>query len=228
MAIADYVHSKGLVFSAMEGPYFAKVIQPSRCVPVSYVPPNRKHIGGNLFKLSYNAKIELYITKLRKDADNMFGLSMLGDGATVKRMPLLNITCSGFDEQCAVLDVVDCTTEHMTACEKNVSYIAFLFNQWIEKIDPERKLVDHIIFDGASNIQKGGHATAAKYPHISVLHGAEHVVSLFFSVKSYGVIIEYYGILRSSTVTGGLRRNLGLQIITVYYDMDYGINYELH
>ena len=111
MAIADYVHSKGLAFSATEGPYFAKVIQLARCVPASYAPPNRKQIGGNLFELSYNAKIKSYITKLQKDAE-VFGLAMFGDGATVKQMPLLNIMCSGFDEQCAVLDVVDCT-EHM-------------------------------------------------------------------------------------------------------------------
>jgi hypothetical protein len=180
MAIADFVHSKGLAFNATAGPYFAKVIQLTRCVPVSYVPPDRKQIGGKLLELSYNAKIESYITKLRKDAD-VFGLSMFGDGATVKQMPLLNIMCSGFDERCAVLDVVDCT-EHMAVGEKkDASYIAFLFNQWIEKIDPKGKLVDLILFDGASNVQKGGQVTTAKYPRISVLHGAEHVVSLFFS-----------------------------------------------
>ena len=96
-------------------------------------------------------------------------------------MPLLNIMCSGFEEQCAVFDVVDCTDHMATGGKKDASYIAFLFNQWIEKIDPEGKLVDLILFYGALNVQKGGQVTAAKYPRISVLHGAEHVVSLFFS-----------------------------------------------
>ncbi len=53
---------------------------------------------------------------LLKDAV-VYGLALYGDGATVKRMPLLNIMCSGFDERCAVLDVVDCT-EHMADGEK--------------------------------------------------------------------------------------------------------------
>ena len=38
-----------------------------------------------------------------------------------------------------------------------------------------------VYFDGASNVQKAGKALAAAYPRVTSLHGAEHVVSLFFS-----------------------------------------------
>ena len=41
--------------------------------------------------------------------------------------------------------------------------------------------VDSIFFDGAANIQKAGEILAVKFPSITVLHGAEHVVSLLFS-----------------------------------------------
>jgi hypothetical protein len=37
-----------------------------------------------------------------------------------------------------------------------------------------------VIFDGASNVQKAGQLLEAKFPNISVIHGAEHVVSLFY------------------------------------------------
>ena len=40
---------------------------------------------------------------------------------------------------------------------------------------------DVVFFDGASNVQKAGQVLQVTYPRIEVLHGAEHVVSLFFN-----------------------------------------------
>lgn len=51
----------------------------------------------------------------------------------------------------------------------------------IERLDPNKTLCDCLYFDGASNVQKGGRIIEAKYPRVSVMHGVEHVVSLFFS-----------------------------------------------
>jgi hypothetical protein len=36
------------------------------------------------------------------------------------------------------------------------------------------------LFDGASNVQKAAKLVSVEYPRITVIHGAEHVVSLFF------------------------------------------------
>ena len=41
--------------------------------------------------------------------------------------------------------------------------------------------VDLVFFDGASNVQNAGRILQARYPRITVGHGAEHAVSLFFS-----------------------------------------------
>lgn len=41
--------------------------------------------------------------------------------------------------------------------------------------------IDLVIFDGASNVQKAGKILEARYPRLSVVHGAEHVLSLFYS-----------------------------------------------
>ena len=41
-------------------------------------------------------------------------------------------------------------------------------------------VVDLVLFDGASNAVKAGKILATHFPHISVVHGAEHVVSHFF------------------------------------------------
>jgi hypothetical protein len=43
-----------------------------------------------------------------------------------------------------------------------------------------RGVVDLVLFDGASNVQNATKLVSITYPHITVVHGAEHVVSLFF------------------------------------------------
>jgi hypothetical protein len=68
--------------------------------------------------------------------------------------------------------------------EKDAKYIAGLLKPIISRIDetkdPNNQKTDHqqvvdlLLFDGASNVQN------AAYPRITVVHGAEHVVSLFF------------------------------------------------
>ncbi len=58
---------------------------------------------------------------------------------------------------------------------------------WIEQTkDPNnqktdnRGVVDLVLFDGASNVQNAGKIVSITYPRITVVHGAEHVVLLFF------------------------------------------------
>jgi hypothetical protein len=58
---------------------------------------------------------------------------------------------------------------------------------WIEQTnDPNNQKTDHqgvvdlVLFDGASNVQNARKLVTITYPHIAVVHGAEHVISLFF------------------------------------------------
>jgi hypothetical protein len=43
-----------------------------------------------------------------------------------------------------------------------------------------RGVVDLLLFDCASDVQNAGKLASITYPRITVVHGAEHVVSLFF------------------------------------------------
>ncbi len=51
--------------------------------------------------------------------------------------------------------------------------------------DPNNQKTDHqgvvnlVLFDGASNVQNAGKLVSITYPCITIVHGAEHVVSLF-------------------------------------------------
>jgi hypothetical protein len=74
--------------------------------------------------------------------------------------------------------------------KKNTQYIAGLLKpiiSWIEQTkDPNNQKTDHrgvvdlVLFDGASNVQNARKLVSITYPPITVVHDAEHVVSLFF------------------------------------------------
>ena len=49
------------------------------------------------------------------------------------------------------------------------------------KIDPDKKLIDIVMFDGASNVQLGGKLLKVHYPKFKFMHGVEHTVLLFFN-----------------------------------------------
>jgi hypothetical protein len=61
-----------------------------------------------------------------KDVD-IFGLSFYGDSATVKRMPLVNVLCSGAYIHTAVMEIRDATKHLETGGKKDARYIADLF-----------------------------------------------------------------------------------------------------
>jgi hypothetical protein len=93
----------------------------------------------------------------------------------------MNVLVSTLHEPCAVIDIVDCTEHMHSGGKKDATYIASLFDDYIEELDPHSYQLNLIIFDGASNVQKAGRLIEARHPQVSVFHGAEHVVSLFFS-----------------------------------------------
>ncbi len=47
------------------------------------------------------------------------------------------------------------------------------------KVDPHQVWFDMAVFDGAGNVEKGGLAISARFPHVITIHGGEHVCSFF-------------------------------------------------
>jgi hypothetical protein len=97
---------------------------------------------------------------------------------------------SSLNNPFALVDIVDCTSEMTKGGKKDVKYIAGILKpiiSWIEETkDPNNQKTDHrgvvdlLLFDGASNVQNAAKLVSITYPCITVVHGAEHVVSLFF------------------------------------------------
>jgi hypothetical protein len=56
MAIADFIHSTGLSFSATQGVGFERILTLARGVRSDYTPPSRQSIGSSLLKMNYNRR----------------------------------------------------------------------------------------------------------------------------------------------------------------------------
>ena len=70
----------------------------ARTVSKCYQPPNIKLMSKDLLGVIHDQNMERYLSLIRKES-NIFGLLFLGDGATISRVPLLNILVSGKEFQ---------------------------------------------------------------------------------------------------------------------------------
>ena len=119
----------------------------------------------------------------------LYGISVYGDGATIKTTPLINILASSPGNPACVLDVIDCSNHMSEGGKKDAKYIATEMLKVIAKIENlAKRSIITIMFDGASNVQKAGEIMRQHCPSATVEHGAEHVVSL---------IVEKFALERS-------------------------------
>jgi hypothetical protein len=113
-----------------------------------------------LYESAYNKQIESLLKQSK-----IFGVALFGDGATIKKVPLMIFLASSPNNPCALLEIADCTSVLASGGKKNAQYIAGLIKPIISLIektkDPQpRKSSDHtgvvdlLLFDGASNVRK--------------------------------------------------------------------------
>ena len=188
VAITDFLHSHLLPFSLAQDPKLIKIIDEARKLGPLYTPPNRNEIAGKYLDALYVTHWKEQMRTLISEA-HTFGITIFGDGATVKTIPLFNILAAGVNNPFALLDIADCTGHLAEGGKKDAKYIAQVIMPLIKQIESEEDIlkrksqgtVDLVFFDGASNVQNAGEILMAFNPRITVGHGAEHVVSLFFS-----------------------------------------------
>jgi hypothetical protein len=136
----------------------------------------------------YQSTYDEQMRSLLKES-KVFGIALFGNGATIKKVPIMMFLRSSPNNPFALLDIVDCTSEMAKSGKKDAKYIAGLLKPIISRIEEtkdknqktdHRGVVDRLLFDGASNVQNATKLASITYPRITVVHGAEHVVSLFF------------------------------------------------
>ena len=188
VAISDFIHSNCLPFSLAEDSKLMTIINIARNLGGNYMPPSRKDIGGRILDALYITNWKDQMHTLLSEA-KVFGITVFGDGATIKTVPLVNVLAAGVNNPFALLDISDCSNHLSKGQKKDAHHIASIIIPLIKQIESEsnvqRKkspgIVDLVLFDGASNVQNAGLILKAYNPRITVGHGAEHVVSLFFS-----------------------------------------------
>ncbi len=139
----------------------------------------------NIYQSTYDEQMRFLLKESK-----VFGIELFGNGATIHKVPMMIFLGSSQNNPFALIDIVDCTSEMAMGEKRDAKYIAGLLKAIISQIeqtkDPNnqktdrRGVVDRVLFDGASNVQNARKLVSIIYPHITVGHGAEHVVSLFF------------------------------------------------
>jgi hypothetical protein len=151
-------------------------------------PPSRKDIAGRILDALYITNWKDQMHTLLSEA-KVFGITVFGDGATIKTVPLVNVLAAGVNNPFALLDISDCSNHLSKGQKKDARHIASIIIPLIKQIESKSNvhqkkspgIVDLVLFDGASNVQNAGLILKAYNPRITVGHGAEHVVLLFFS-----------------------------------------------
>ncbi len=66
----------------------------------------------------------------------LFGLSWLGDGATIKKMPLINVLVMCGNKLPAVISTCDCTSHMEEGGKKDAEFIMHFFKEKVDEFDP--------------------------------------------------------------------------------------------
>ena len=178
-AIAHFLVANSLPFSLAEDPLLKRMLVLSRNVNSTYEPPSRYEISGKYLTSIHDSYRREGIERLVGGGPS-FGISIFGDGATIRRIPLINMLGSNPDAPSVMLDVVDCSQHMSDGGKKDAWYIAKKFLPVMKEIDPDKQYIDLVVFDGASNIQKAAQLLEEHYPRVTVQTGIEHTVSLIF------------------------------------------------
>ena len=180
-AIADMVICDGLNFNLGEKVRFMNVLKAAKKVNLQhYTPPNGARIGGELLDISHQTIMDTNRENLLLEA-NTYGIMFLGDGATIRKIPLTNMLAMGVHCPPAVLEIRDCSEHLCKGKKKCAKFIAECFIPHIRSLDPTGYFTDVAFYDGASNVQKGGRILETQFPRLKSLKGVEHCMALFFS-----------------------------------------------
>ena len=87
----------------VESPEFKRLVCQCCLVDSTFVLPSKKKIGGELLNINFENIKEINKTNLLKEAA-VFGIIVMGDGATIHRTPLLNALASRHDWNHSTLD----------------------------------------------------------------------------------------------------------------------------
>jgi hypothetical protein len=98
--------------------------------------PNCKKVGGELLDINYEKTYSLKKDELIKEA-KVFRFAWMGNGATIHKMPLMNILALNGTTAPMTILIHDCTKYMEEGGKKDAPYIAELFKGKVLEYDPQ-------------------------------------------------------------------------------------------
>ena len=190
IALSMLSHCLGHEFKLAKDPLMCRVIEVARTLPPGrYTPPDKNRVAGELLDAVYDASMDENLDRLVDEADT-FGLTAYGDLATIRKYACANFLAAGVNNPFSIQDFFDCSEQCKQGEAKDAKYLAKKFVPHIRALEQRPKksngrgtpgIVDLIIFDGASNVQKAARIMRARFgKRLYCIHGAEHVMGLVF------------------------------------------------
>ena len=136
IALADFLHSHCLPFTLAEDPKMLQMLQVARSLGPNYKPPDRRLIGGKYLDAIHTTSRQQQMTSLLSEA-RIFGVTVFGDGATIKSVALVNVLAAGVNNPFALLDIADCTNDLAAGGKKDAKYIADNVKPLITQMESE-------------------------------------------------------------------------------------------
>ena len=90
-------------------------------------------MSGKLLDTLYETNWKLQMKTLMSEA-KIFGLTIFGDGATIKTIPLINILAAGVNNSFALLDVVDCSNQASAGKKKDENLLLALYIPLLKRL----------------------------------------------------------------------------------------------
>ncbi len=160
-AIGQLIFENGLAFRLSDSNALQQIIKLSKHVPASYKPPGRMKVSGPLLDAAFNRLMEHGRRQFDSQEAMIFGLSLIGDGATIKKMPLFNIIVSMTTEPCFVVKVCDARPYLRKGIGKTGLTIYDECLPVMKQIDPTKQKFDCVIFYGGSNMVSASRSQAS-------------------------------------------------------------------
>ena len=182
--IGMIIFNNGIQFIIGEDETFRAMISTARNVSRDYKLPGRETVRGPLLDNRFENNIKNQHEKLLSGED-IYQLHFQDDGATIKDTPLLNILVGGVYLPVSVQNIVDFTGHITCGHKKDAKCFAESFFDTTDDLDPQKKLVDLHMFDGASVCRKAKTILKVVYTMLSCIVRAEYTCHNSFKGWSY-------------------------------------------
>ena len=111
-----------------------KIIEEARKLGPGYKPPDRHDIAGKFLDTLYAAHWKENMKTLLLEG-RVFGITVFGDGTTIKTVLLVNVLASCVNNLFALLEIADCTSHLAKGGKKDVKYIAKIIMPLIQLME---------------------------------------------------------------------------------------------